>query len=91
MRRNLFEMSNSEKLRILEMDYKGSGKTLLKEQGETTTPTPETQTQQTPKVDWSEGGKKTWETADIKKLIEFIRSEDSQYTSFRGLQFIIQC
>jgi ribosomal protein S17E len=84
MRRNLFEMSNSEKLRILEMHYKASGKTLLKEQGETTTPTPETQTQQTPKVDWSEGGKKTWETADIKKLIEFIRSEDSQYAFSRS-------
>jgi hypothetical protein len=72
MKKNLFEMSNSEKLRILEMHYKASGKTLLKEQEETTPPTPEAQTQQTTKIDWSEGGKKTWETADINKLIEFI-------------------
>lgn len=84
MRRNLFEMSNSEKFRILEMHYKASGKTLLREQGETTTPTPEAQTQQKPKVDWSEGGKKTWETADINKLIEFIRSEDSPFAFSRS-------
>ena len=37
MRKNLFEMTNSEKTRILEMHYKASGKTLLKEQGETAT------------------------------------------------------
>ena len=88
MRRNLFEMSNSEKLRILEMHYKASGKTLLKEQGETTPPTPEAQTQQTPKIDWSEGGKKTWETADINKLIEFIKSEDSQFAFSRSPIYI---
>ena len=84
MRRNLFEMSNSEKFRILEMHYKASGKSLLKEQGETTTSTPAAQTQQTPKVDWSEGGKKTWETADIDKLIQFIRSEDSSFAFSRS-------
>ena len=81
-------MSNSEKLRILEMHYKASGKTLLKEQGETTPPTPEAQTQQTPKIDWSEGGKKTWETADINKLIEFIKSEDSQFAFSRSPIYI---
>jgi hypothetical protein len=88
MKKNLFEMSNSEKLRILEMHYKASGKTLLKEQGETTPPTPEAQTQQTPKIDWSEGGKKTWETADINKLIEFIKSEDSQFAFSRSPIYI---
>jgi len=88
MRRNLFEMSNSEKLRILEMHYKASGKTLLKEQEETTPPTPEAQTQQTTKIDWSEGGKKTWETADINKLIEFIKSEDSQFAFSRSPIYI---
>lgn len=88
MKKNLFEMSNSEKLRILEMHYKASGKTLLKEQEETTPPTPEAQTQQTPKIDWSEGGKKTWETADINKLIEFIKSEDSQFAFSRSPIYI---
>jgi hypothetical protein len=84
MRKNLFEMTNSEKTRILEMHYKASGKSLLKEQGETTPVTPSTGTQQGAQVDWSEGGKKTWENADIKKIIQFIRNQDSPFAFSRS-------
>ena len=84
MRRNLLEMSDSEKTRILEMHYKASGKSLLKEQGETTPVTPSTGTQQGAQVDWSEGGKKTWENADIKKIIQFIRKQDSPFAFSRS-------
>jgi len=54
MRRNLFEMSNSEKTRILEMHYKASGKTLLKEQGETTTNPQAQTTMDEPKINSAE-------------------------------------
>ena len=84
MRRNLFEITDSEKTRILEMHYKASGKTLLKEQGETAPVTPPTGTQQGAQVDWSEGGKKTWENADIKKIIQFIRNQDSPFAFSRS-------
>jgi hypothetical protein len=84
MRKNLFEMTNSEKTRILEMHYKASGKSLLKEQGETAPVTPPTGTQQGAQVDWSEGGKKTWENADIKKIIQFIRNQDSPFAFSRS-------
>ena len=84
MRKNLFEMTNSEKTRILEMHYKASGKSLLKEQGETAPVTPSTGTQQGAQVDWSEGGKKTWENADIKKIIQFIRNQDSPFAFSRS-------
>ena len=80
MRRNLFEITDSEKTRILEMHYKASGKTLLKEQGETAPVTPPTGTQHGAQVDWSEGGKKTWENADIKKIIQFIRNQVSPFS-----------
>jgi hypothetical protein len=69
MRKNIFDLSNSEKSRILEMHYKAAGKKFISEQGETPQPT---------RTDWSEGGKKTWEDADIKKIIQFIKEEDSQ-------------
>ena len=77
-------MTNSEKTRILEMHYKASGKSLLKEQGETAPVTPPTGTQQGAQVDWSEGGKKTWENADIKKIIQFIRNQDSPFAFSRS-------
>jgi hypothetical protein len=54
MRRNLFEMSNSEKTRILEMHYKASGKSLLKEQGETTTNPQAQTTMDEPKINSAE-------------------------------------
>jgi len=75
MKKNLFELSNREKSRILEMHYKASGKQFLIEQEETTQPK---------RTDWSEGGKKTWEQADIKKIIQFIREEDSQFAFSRS-------
>ena len=75
MRKNLFDLSNSEKSRILEMHYKAAGKSFILEQGETPQPT---------RTDWSEGGKKTWEDADIKKIIQFIKEEDSQFAFSRS-------
>ena len=75
MRKNLFDLSNSEKSRILEMHYKAAGKKFISEQDETPQPT---------RTDWSEGGKKAWEQADIKKIIQFIREEDSGFTFSRS-------
>jgi len=71
MRKNLFDLSNSEKSRILEMHYRAAGKRFISEQLSGDTPQPT-------RTDWSEGGKKTWEDADIKKIIQFIKEEDSQ-------------
>ena len=69
MRKNLFEVSPKEKSKILEMHYNAAGKRFISEQDETPQPT---------RTDWSEGKTKTWENADIKKIIQFIREEDSQ-------------
>ena len=76
MKKNLFEISSKERSKILEMHYKAAGKTYISEQTET----PEQKTV----VDWSEGGKKTWEQADIQKIIQFIREQDSQYAFARS-------
>jgi hypothetical protein len=35
-------------------------------------------------TDWSEGGTKTWENADIKKLIQFIREQDITFAFSRS-------
>jgi len=35
-------------------------------------------------TDWSEGGTKKWENADIKKLIQFIREQDSTFAFSRS-------
>jgi len=35
-------------------------------------------------TDWSEGGTKTWEEADIKKIIQFIKEQDSQFAFSRS-------
>jgi hypothetical protein len=69
MRKNLFEVSPKEKSKILEMHYNAAGKRFISEQDDTPQPT---------RTDWSEGKTKTWENADIKKIIQFIREEDSQ-------------
>lgn len=70
MKRNLFEMSNSEKFRILEMHYKASGKSLLKEQGETTEP-------DLSQYDWSVGGTVEFWDADLNMIINYIIAVDS--------------
>jgi len=35
-------------------------------------------------TDWSEGGTKKWEQADIKKIIQFIREQDSEFAFSRS-------
>jgi hypothetical protein len=70
MRRNLFEMTDSEKIRILEMHYKASGKTLLKEQGENDL-TDDNKT----KIFGSDTGFEKFSPAN-KELVEIYMTED---------------
>jgi len=75
MKKDLLGISIQEKMRILEMHYKASGKKLIHEQ---------TETEQPKTTDWSEGGTKTWEQADIKKIIQYIKETDSQFAFSRS-------
>ena len=75
MGKDLLGISIQEKMRILEMHYNAAGKKLINEQAETEKPK---------RTDWSEGGTKGWEQADIKKIIQFIREEDSQFAFSRS-------
>jgi hypothetical protein len=75
MKKDLLGISIQEKMRILEMHYKASGKKLIHEQAET---------EQPKKTDWSEGGTKSWEQADIKKIIQYIKETDSQFAFSRS-------
>jgi len=66
MKKNLLEISNFEKIRILEMHYKASGKRLILEETE-----PDLSA-----YDWSSNGTEYWPTASITKLVAYVRAVD---------------